>query len=90
MPITGIKAVVDPPISLVPVKNLLAKTISTPLTDTIIDNSIQFKLDGIYGQTWIVTKYSNGEISINHNGSENLDGGYSAMSLEDFNMLNCN
>ena len=59
-------------------------------TDTIIDNSTQFKLDGIYGQTWIVTKYSNGEISINHNGSENLDGGYSAMSLEDFNKLNCN
>ena len=66
----------------------IMKDTTTTLTKRV--NSIQFKLDGIYGQTWIVTKYSNGEISINHNGSENLDGGYSAMSLEDFNKLNCN
>ena len=59
-------------------------------TDTIINNSTQFKLDGIYGQTWIVTKDSNGEISINHNGSENLDDEYSLMSLNEFNRLNCN
>ena len=59
-------------------------------TDTIIDNSTKFKLDGIYGQTWIVTKNSNDEISINHNAKENIDGGYSAMSLEEFNILNCN
>ena len=27
-------------------------------TDTIIDNSTQFKLDGIYGQTWICLLYT--------------------------------
>ena len=36
-------------------------------TDTIINNPLQFKLDGIYGQTWIVTKNPDDTISIDHN-----------------------
>ena len=58
-------------------------------TDTIINNPDQFKLDGIYNQTWIVTKDENNLISIDYNYSFDVDNGYSEMSLEEFLALNC-
>ncbi|MDA9026976.1 hypothetical protein N9H82_05975 [Flavobacteriaceae bacterium] len=57
-------------------------------TDTIINNPTQFKLEGIYGQSWIVTKDDADMIGINSNGS-NIDYGYTEMSLEDFMALDC-
>ena len=57
-------------------------------TDTIINNPTQFKLEGIYGQSWIVTKDDADMIGINSNGS-NIDNGYTEMSLEDFMALDC-
>jgi hypothetical protein len=57
-------------------------------TDTIIDSPIQFKLDGVYGQTWIVTKDDNDMISIESNGVE-FDDGYIEMNLEVFLSLGC-
>ena len=58
-------------------------------TDTIINNPDQFKLDGIYNQTWTVTKDENNLISIDYNYSFDVDNGYSEMSLEEFLALNC-
>ena len=58
-------------------------------TDTIINNSQQFKLDGIYNQTWIVTKDVNDMISIETGGEAYVDEGYNEMSLEVFMALNC-
>ena len=57
-------------------------------TDTIINNPTQFKLEGIYGQSWIVTKDDADMIGINSNGS-NIDNGYTEMSVEDFMALDC-
>ena len=57
-------------------------------TDTIINNPTQFKLEGIYGQSWIVTKDDADIIGINSNGSD-IDNGYTEMSLEDFMALDC-
>ena len=57
-------------------------------TDTIINNPTQFKLEGIYGQSWIVTKDDADMIGINSNGSD-IDNGYTEMSLEDFMALDC-
>ena len=58
-------------------------------TDTIINTPNQFKLDGIYNQTWTVTKDENNLISIDYNYNFNVDNGYSEMSLEEFLALNC-
>ena len=58
-------------------------------TDTIINTPDQFKLDGIYNQTWTVTKDENNLISIDYNYSFDVDNGYSEMSLEEFLALNC-
>ena len=58
-------------------------------TDTIINTPEQFKLDGIYNQTWIITKDENDIISIEHNYSFDVDNGYTEMSLEEFTALNC-
>ena len=58
-------------------------------TDTIINNPDQFKLDGIYSQTWIVTKDENNMISIDYNYNFDVDNGYTEMSLEAFMALNC-
>ena len=58
-------------------------------TDTIINTPDQFKLDGIYSQTWIVTKDENDMISIDYNYNFNIDNGYTEMSLEEFMALNC-
>ncbi len=58
-------------------------------TDTIINTPNQFKLDGIYSQTWTVTKDENNLISIDYNYSFNIDNDYSEMSLEEFMALNC-
>lgn len=57
-------------------------------SDTIINNPMQFKLDGIYGQTWIVTKDDADMISIDYNYGD-IDNGYTEMSLEDFMDLDC-
>ena len=57
-------------------------------TDTIINNPTQFKLEGIYGQSWIVTKDDADMIGIESNGWE-VDTGYTEMSLEDFIALDC-
>ena len=64
-------------------------------TDTIINNPKQFKLDGIYGQTFIVTKKSNTKIEI-QSGMANLpivdwiEGPeFELMNLEEFNKLDC-
>jgi hypothetical protein len=64
-------------------------------TDTIINNPKQFKLDGIYGQTFIVTKKSNTKIEI-QTGMANLpivdwpEGPeFELMNLEEFNKLDC-
>jgi hypothetical protein len=56
-------------------------------TDTIINNPLQFKLDGIYGQTWIVTKNSDDTISIDH--SSGLEDGYTELTIEEFISLDC-
>ena len=56
-------------------------------TDTIINNPLQFKLDGIYAQTWIVTKNSDDTISIDH--SSGLEDGYTEMTIEEFIELDC-
>jgi hypothetical protein len=58
-------------------------------TDTIINTPNQFKLDGIYSQTWTVTKDENNLISIDYNYSFNIDNDYTEMSLEEFMALNC-
>ena len=58
-------------------------------TDTIINTPDQFKLDGIYNQTWTVTKDENNLISIDYNYNFDVDNGYSEMSLEEFLALNC-
>jgi hypothetical protein len=58
-------------------------------TDTIINTPHQFKLDGIYSQTWIVTKDENNMISIDYNYSFEVDDGYTEMSLEEFMASNC-
>ena len=58
-------------------------------TDTIINTPNQFKLDGIYGQTWTVTKNENNLISIDYNYSFEADSGYTEMGLEEFMALNC-
>ena len=58
-------------------------------TDTIINNPDQFKLDGIYNQTWTVTKDENNLISIDYNYNFDVDNGYSEMGLEEFLALNC-
>jgi len=58
-------------------------------TDTIINTPDQFKLDGIYNQTWTVTKDENNLISIDYNYSFDVDNGYTEMSLEEFLALNC-
>tara|TARA_Y200000002_G_scaffold365632_1_gene355769 strand:- start:1026 stop:1505 length:480 start_codon:yes stop_codon:yes gene_type:complete len=58
-------------------------------TDTIINTPQQFKLDGIYSQTWIVTKDENNMISIDYNGNFDIDNGYVEISLEEFTGLNC-
>ena len=58
-------------------------------TDTIINSPDQFKLDGIYNQTWIVTKDENNIISIDYNYSSDIDNGYTEISLEEFMALNC-
>ena len=58
-------------------------------TDTIINTPNQFKLDGIYNQTWIVTKDENNMISIEYNYNFDVDNGYTEMSLEEFLALNC-
>ncbi len=58
-------------------------------TDTIINTPNQFKLDGIYNQTWIVTKDENNMISIEYNYNFDVDNGYTEMSLEAFMALNC-
>jgi hypothetical protein len=57
-------------------------------TDTIINNPLQFKLDGIYGQTWIVTKNSDDTISIDHS-SSGLEDGYTELTIEEFISLDC-
>ena len=57
-------------------------------TDTIINNPTQFKLEGIYGQSWIVTKDDADMIGIESNGWD-VDTGYTEMSLEDFIALDC-
>ena len=57
-------------------------------TDTIINNPTQFKLEGIYGQSWIVTKDDADMIGIESNGWD-VDTGYTEMSLEDFMALDC-
>ena len=58
-------------------------------TDTIINTPDQFKLDGIYSQTWTVTKDENDLISIDYNYSFDVDNDYTEMSLEEFMALNC-
>ena len=58
-------------------------------TDTIINNPEQFKLDGIYNQTWIVTKDNNDNISIETGGAPDIDDDYTEMSLEEFMELDC-
>lgn len=58
-------------------------------TDTIINSPDQFKLDGIYNQTWIVTKDENNIINIDYNYSSDIDNGYTEISLEEFMALNC-
>ena len=64
--------------------------------DTIINNSKQFKLDGINGQTFIVTKKSNTKIEIQSGNAyqpiEDWDGGpeFKLMNLEEFNKLDLN
>ena len=58
-------------------------------TDTIINTPNQFKLDGIYNQTWTVTKDENNLISIDYNYSFEADSGYTEMGLEEFMALNC-
>ena len=58
-------------------------------TDTIINTPDQFKLDGIYSQTWTVTKDENDLITIDYNYSFDVDNGYTEMSLEEFMPLNC-
>jgi len=58
-------------------------------TDTIINTPNQFKLDGIYSQTWTVTKDENNLISIDYNYRFNIDNDYTEMSLEEFMALNC-
>ena len=58
-------------------------------TDTIINNPQQFKLDGIYNQTWIVTKNNNDMISIEYGGDPDIDDDYTEMSLEEFIELDC-
>ena len=58
-------------------------------TDTIINNPQQFKLDGIYNQTWIVTKNDNDMIGIETGGDSYDDDGYTEMSLEEFMQLDC-
>ena len=58
-------------------------------TDTIINNPQQFKLDGIYNQTWIVTKDNNDNISIETGGAPDIDDDYTEMSLEEFMELDC-
>ena len=58
-------------------------------TDTIINTPDQFKLDGIYNQTWTVTKDENNLISIDYNYNFDVDNGYSEMGLEEFLALNC-
>jgi len=64
-------------------------------TDTIINNPKQFKLDGIYGQTFIVTKKSNTKIEIQSGNARvpivDWDGGpeFELMNLEEFNKLDC-
>jgi hypothetical protein len=64
--------------------------------DTIINNPKQFKLDGIYGQTFIVTKKSNTKIEIQSGNAyqpiEDWDGGpeFKLMNLEEFNKLDLN
>ena len=58
-------------------------------TDTIINNPQQFKLDGIYNQTWIVTKNNNDMISIKYGGDPDIDDDYTEMSLEEFIELDC-
>ena len=55
-------------------------------SDTIINNPLQFKLDGIYGQTWIVTKNSDDTISIFN---FNIDDGYTEVTIEEFIELDC-
>jgi hypothetical protein len=62
--------------------------------DTIINNSKQFVLEGIYGQNWIVTKDYNDKISIVYTLNIDLSGGvmddgYSEISLEEFMSLDC-
>ena len=57
-------------------------------TDTIINNPIEFKLEGIYDQYWIVTKDDNGTISITAKWG-GVDGGYTEMNLEEFIGLDC-
>ena len=57
-------------------------------TDTIINTSREFKLDGIYSQTWIVTKDDADMIGIDYNYGD-IDNGYTEMSLEDFMDLDC-
>lgn len=64
-------------------------------TDTIINNSKQLKLDGIYGQTYLFTKKSNNKIQF-QGGDANVpiadwDEGfeYELMSKEEFNKLDC-
>jgi hypothetical protein len=62
-------------------------------SDTIINNPKQFKLDGIYGQTFIVIKKSNTKIEIQSRNAyqpiEDWDGGpeFELMNLEEFNKL---
>ena len=58
-------------------------------TDTIINNPQQFKLDGIYNQTWIVTKDDNDIISIKTGGDGSIDDGYTEISSEEFMQLDC-
>ena len=64
-------------------------------SDTIINNPKQFKLDGIYGQTFIVTKKSNTKIEIQSGSAyqpiEDWDGGpeFELINLEEFNKLDC-
>ena len=64
-------------------------------TDTIINNPKQFKLDGIYGQTFIVTKKSNTKIEIQSGNGyvpivDWVEGPeFELMNLEEFNKLDC-
>ena len=52
------------------------------------DNPLQFKLEGIYGQIWTVTKNPDDTISIDHN-YYGIEDGYTEVTIEEFIELDC-